>query len=454
MAPFSALFAAVLAGAAAFQSQDSLPVLSLQEALRLARLNNPEYRAAVARSDAAHDPRLAAWGAFLPHVDATASFSRFDVRNITFLEPEGSAARLPEPLETTTFSTGQGLSLSWQVFDGGRRIFEVARSRAAARAGDYSAETLWRRIQADVADQYFEALKQETFARLARDLVEARKRDLEAAEARYRIAAVSEADVLGARIEAQRQEMALFEAEAAAAKAREALRALCGLPPDQEFRLEDRFEVFDPAGLDVEALVVGASRHPQVLQREAELDAASRALWLRRSTYLPSVWLNVGFSRSETQGGEGDFFLFDPRNRSTSLGLVLRWSLFDGFQKEAQNAQASAERTAARYALAKAARDQEVEVRNAYRDLQLAYRRHLLAEQTLELARNRMRIARERYRLGSPEMPFWALQEVLRQATEAERDAVTARYDFLKAIAHLEQAVGEPLSTRAALPGP
>lgn len=152
MGPVSALLL-TLGALGSLQVADTLPALTLEEALRLARLHNADYRAALARADALHDQKLAAWGAFLPGVDASVSFNRFDVRNITFPRPEGSAGTLPEPLETTTFSTGQGLSFRWQVFDGGRRFFELRRSRAAARAGEYLADAARLAMEAEVAKQ-------------------------------------------------------------------------------------------------------------------------------------------------------------------------------------------------------------------------------------------------------------------------------------------------------------
>ncbi|MGH7545160.1 MAG: TolC family protein, partial [Gemmatimonadota bacterium] len=296
---------------------------------------------------------------------------------------------------------------------------------------------------------YLETLKQEAIAKLARELLEARRLDVEAAEARFRIATASESDLLGARIEASRQEAALFDAEAEAAKAREGLAVLLGLTHLDGYRVRDTFseEDLDPARLDLDALTAKSALHPAVLRREAELDAASRTAWIRRSAYLPSLWLSLGLSRSETQGAEGDFVVLDPENRSTFLSIGASWSLFDGFQRQVENARAGAERDAARYAAAQARREQEAVIRNAHRDLQSAHRRLRLAGESLDLARRRVRIARERYRLGSAEMPFWALQEVLRQATEAEREAVAARYDYLQAAADLEGAVGEPLAS-------
>lgn len=283
---------------------------------------------------------------------------------------------------------------------------------------------------------------------LARELLAARRRDVEVAEARYRIATATEADLLGARIEAARQEAAVHDAEAKAANALEMLRVLCGLPADERFRLRDDLgDVFEPSDLEVEGLVGRSARHPEVLRAQAELAAASRNAWTQRAGYLPSLSLSFGLGRSEVQGSEGDFFIFDPRNRSTYVSLQARWSLFDGFRRQAENARASAERDAARYGLAKAMRQQQAAVRSAHRDLQAAYRRFDLARQTLDLARERVRLGRERYRLGSPEMTYWALQEVLRQATEAEREAVAARYDFFRGLADLEAAVGGGVET-------
>jgi outer membrane protein TolC len=431
------------------QAADTLPLLTLDEALRRARLHHPDYRAALARADAAGAGRLGAWGAFLPQLRASAGFNRYDIRNITFTEPEGSAGRLPEPIEATTFAASQGLSLTWELFGGGGRFFELGRARAAAHAGAHAADAAWWTAQAEVKRQYLEALRQERLAELARRLLDARRRDVEVAEARYRIATATEADVLGAQIEVARQEAQVHAAEAEAAKARERLAALCGLEPHRGFRLRDDFpDSLDLAALALDGLAEAAAHHPAVREAEAQADAAARTAWAQRARYLPSVSLSVGWGRSEVQGAEGDFFILDPRNRSTYVSLGASWSLFDGLRREADEARARAERDAARLLATKARREQEAKVRNALRDLEAADRRLRLAREALALARRRVEVARERYRMGSPDMPYWALQEVLRQATEAEREAVTARYDWLQAVAALESAAGAAVGWR------
>ena len=82
-------------------------------------------------------------------------------------------------------------------------------------------------------------------------------------------------------------------------------------------------------------------------------------------------------------------------------------------------------------------------MRAAVIDLENAYRQLALAEQKAALSAQRLELATEQYRLGA--LDFLRLQRVIDETSNAERQALDARYGFVRARVALEEKLGAPL---------
>jgi outer membrane protein TolC len=85
----------------------------------------------------------------------------------------------------------------------------------------------------------------------------------------------------------------------------------------------------------------------------------------------------------------------------------------------------------------------EREVRSALIDLENAYSGVQLAERSAEIARERLRQGQEQYRLGT--LDFTSLQRMIDDVAAAERQVITAYYQFATALLTLEEKVGGPV---------
>lgn len=446
-----------LPGAVALRAQEAeLPArapldapgdtLSLEQAVEVALGESPEVNRARAGLEAAGAGRLAAWGSFLPTASAFLSLGRNEFTRTTFVGEEGVAQTLPEPLESTSKSSSQGLSFGWTLLEGGRRFPALGEAAATDRAAGHRLSLAEREVVGTVERAYYEALQQQRLVDVAERQLQARGRDLEVARRRYEIAAVNRADVLGAEIQVGQAELALLEARRALGTARRALRVAMGMEPEaaSEPALRDVEDVPRPAAaaaLDPARLVGRLlDTHPEIRALDAEADAVSAGVWTARTRYLPTIDLSYSLNRSQSLGPEGNLFTFDPSDRSQSLSISASWSLFDGFDRERATQQAQAEvrrveadAQARRQALEKEVRDFVDEIRSRADRLQLLERNRELAERRLEMTR-------EQYRLGSAD--YTALAQAIEQLTSAERQVITERYAFLRAWAELEQRVG------------
>ncbi|MFQ5551334.1 MAG: TolC family protein, partial [Gemmatimonadales bacterium] len=79
-------------------------------------------------------------------------------------------------------------------------------------------------------------------------------------------------------------------------------------------------------------------------------------------------------------------------------------------------------------------------VRAAFIDLENAFEGLRIENRSLELSRRQLTLALEQYRLGA--LNFQGLQTVIDRASQAERAAVTAKYQLAAAVATLKERVG------------
>lgn len=426
------------------QEVGQLPdTLSIDRAVQIAFDNSPDLVIAGTAVDAAAATQRANWGAFLPSADLGMNFSQTDFTTVTFPEPEGSTGILDTPLESTNKGASQSLGFSWNLLEGGRRFADLESGSASLEAANRRLDDRGREVTRLVKEAYFETLKQSRLVEVAQDQLDGRRRDLEVARRRYEIAAVNRTDVLGAEIEVAQAELALLEAQTLERAARRGLNVQMGIEAEIERfpALRDVGEVPSAAGLQAEQIVdhVLATK-PEITALEADVEAASASLWSARSQYIPQIRLGLNLSRSERLGPEGDLFSFDLSNSARTFSVQFSWSLFDGFGREQQTAQASASLTDARARLSKRRLSLEKEARDLVLEIQARARQLELQERSYDLAETRLGMMQERYRLGTVE--YVDLLTAIAQLTEAERSLITERYEYLKAWARLEEQVG------------
>jgi len=433
---------------------DSL--LSLADVLDLVQRHSPEIAQARNAVGAAGAERLAARAAFLPSVNASTSFDVTRVRAFTTTDVFGDPTARDEAVEATTRGAQQGVFLDLTIFDGGEILAEARAAGARYEATLAAMRATRSRVRADVARAYFDLLERRRTVEVERAILEARRRDVVTTERLFRVVAAEQIDVLGARIEARRQETAVATAEEAAGTAWLELGRVVGAPIDPGARLEAPFEPFDPASLDVEALVQEAlGSHPEIGQLSADLDAAEAERWDDGwLAFLPEVAASASYRRSEFGGTEQPLFELDPRDTSSSFGLRLTLPLFDRFARHVERVQASMAAADGREALRARLLEAETEVRSRFLDLRAAWRELQIEEETAALARERADLAREKHEVGA--IDFTRLQEVVDGATASERALVQRRFEYYRAMAELERAVGRPIalpSAQGAEPG-
>jgi outer membrane protein len=140
---------------------------------------------------------------------------------------------------------------------------------------------------------------------------------------------------------------------------------------------------------------------------------------------------------------ENNQFPFNFTKQPFQIAATLSLPLFDNFQREQTVEEAEATRVDARYKIRAQELKTTADVTGAYLTLVAQAKTVALQEDNAKKAREELRLAQERYRVGAS--TFLDLTDARASFERAENDRINAIYEYHKAFAALESAVGRPL---------
>jgi outer membrane protein len=482
------LGAAPVLGAQSAGTPTQGPVLTLADALSLARQNNPGYLTAQNAQRTADAQLRAAYGAFLPTVNSNFSGDYREGRQQFF---GGVGFGATNDQLNTNGSINASLSLSM----GAIYALRAQRSSNAAVEADVAAAE--NNLRQQVTAQFITARQAEARAILQDTLLATTRAQLELAQARLAVGSGTQLDVQRAEVANGQQRVAALNAQNT--KEIEVLRLyqLMGVPAVAGTRLEGPLDVVLPSVTLADLLDQAQRANPTIDAARLREQQATRGVAQAKSAYLPSMSLSAGVSGftlrntnldaviAQQQAGvaasrascirteevrdaiglpnnlaqcqaiqwtpEAEQAIRDEQARypfdftRNPYGVTASFSLplFNGFRREADVQQATVQRRNAENTRKQEELRITTEVSAAYLTLTANKQAVDLQEQNARTARTALSLAEERYRAGAIN-----LVELIQARTDFERaetDRINAIYDFQRAFAQLEAAVGRPL---------
>jgi outer membrane protein TolC len=407
---------------------DSIPRITLAEALRRSSRFDPDYVRAVGEIDNAEWGRRAATLAFfIPALEVGLDETKYSQ---SFFNPADPAN------PTSTLVVGRA-SANYEIFSV-RKFTEISRSKAeleSAMAGE-----LEQRFQAalETESSYYDALVNEELARVAQERAARAREGLDVARARVVSGAAVQTDslqlvleLIRAQVDSLRQHNALRTAQLELARRVGASGPVNAMPSD----------TLPPAQLPLslpEALQAALDQGPQYRAAVADERAAAAALRAQRGDYLPTLSIGAVHQRYDTQ-------IFPGAANITSVTFSISYPLWNDGQREIEASQARVNRDVARTIRD----DMERVVR---RDVTESYDTYHTARAAMDLAVVGVNVAGQTYRMQQLRYQAGAsnildLLDAQVSLAEAEAGVVQARNAVRLALARLEAVLGRRLFT-------
>jgi outer membrane protein len=473
--------------------------LSLAEALDQARSNSPIYRQTLNNAGPAKWGVRNAYGSFLPSVSASGSMG-YTGSGETNLG--GGFVSSTSPYLTSGYSLG----LFWQL--DGHVLSGPAQQKALQKATDEDISGAGIQLKADITTQYLNALQAAAQVDVARQQVKRNADFLTLAQARYRVGQATLLDVRQAQVIKGQSDVALLRAVQTDNEQKLELLRQMGVEPPvpvEQIALTDSFPVTPPAYQLDQLLELADRQNPILRSLRARQDAAGWGVRAAKSEYLPTLQVQAGWSGFTQQFTDEDLLLgstltdaqaqandcrynnqvrtalnlggvvsdcfgrFGLNSTGTALShstsadilhqnsvfpfrytgqpffaaLTVSLPIFTGFGRSLRVSQARAAEEDADEDVRARRLAVRTDVHARHLALQTAYQAIAVQEANRVSARDQLRLAQDRYRLGAG--TSLEVSDAQNAVQRAEGDYVNAVYDYHKAVAALEAAVGRPL---------
>lgn len=461
-------------------------VFTLGDALRVARQNNPAFLETLDSAQAAGATLRAAYGQLLPQLSASAQGIYGEGGQTPF---SGSLLGATSNYVESFYQLGLTYTLNAAT------LFTPGFAHANRDAAEADVAAQNERLVDTVAEQYVTIVEDQAKAALQDSLVADVRAQLELTRARVTAGAGTPLDSVRAAVTVGQQETQALQAHNQVEIDKLRLFQELGVAAPPSVQFAETYPVAPPPFSLDSVLALARGANPQLTALRLRSHAANVGMHRAWGLYTPTFQLATGtagytyqytnpafvvasdnaalaqqFGSCMTLDTLGRAAGLPPRNCGASaLTLTqadsvqranrlspfafqniprsvvgtLTLPLFDGFQREQRVEQAKVDRTTAVYNQRARELQLTADVTSAYLTLVTAVRTVDIQEQNTKAARDALSLAEERYRLGASTIVDVA--DARAAYERADNDRISAVYDYHKAFAALESAVGHRL---------
>ncbi len=461
--------------------------LSLEDAITTAHRNNPAFLQIQNNLRNSETNVLQSLAALLP--SSNASFStRYQQGGTQFVQGVALGGSSADSRQSS-YSVGLNYFISGSV------AFAPRSARASRDASQADISNQAEALRSQVTQQYISALQSAAQASLQDTLVQTAAGQLDLANAKMKVGAGTILDVRTAEVAVGQAKVAALTAHNQAQIDKLRLFQFMGVAPDTAVQLTTTFAVAEPH-YSLDSLIDLARRvNPDVAAKKSREFASEMNVRAAKTLYFPSLSLSTGVGGnsfeyvdpnllvnqsaataasqarscltqdsirtrvglsgltcptgqlSEEQiasiRSSNNQFPFKFNRNPIGISATLSLPLFNNYQREAQVEQARVARDNALYDVRARNLQLTTEVTQAYLTLVTDATTVQLQEQNAAKATEELAFAEESYKVGAK--TFLDVTTARGTYEKAQSDRVNAIYEYHKAFAALESAVGRPL---------
>jgi outer membrane protein TolC len=407
---------------------DTVPRITLSEAIRRSSQLDPDYVRALGQIDDAEWGRRAAVVAFfVPAISLGLNETKYSQ---SFFNPADPA----NPTSTLVVGTA---SANYDIFSL-RKFAELPRSKAELESAEAGELEQRFRTALETESSYYDVLVNQELSRVAEERVRRAEEGLNVARARVASGAAVQTDSLQLVLELTRARVEVLRQRNALGTARHELgRRVGAAGPVDATPFDTSAAPTLPISLP-EAVRIGLDQGPQYRSAKAAERSADANLTAQKSDYLPTLSIGGVHNRYDTE-------IFPGASNITSVTFGLSYPLWNNGQREIEVNRARVNRDVAR------AIREDLE-RAVRRDVTTAYNTYETSRAAAELAGVAVTVARENYRMQEMRYRSGAstildLLDAQVSVAEAEAGLVQARYVTRLSLAGLEAILGRRLFT-------
>jgi outer membrane protein TolC len=410
--------------------------LTLKDAVELALSSNPVIEQTQARVTQARAAIHESRAAFFPHIDVYLEYLRGDAPS-AYLFKTIDARRLPpqtdfnDPGRFDNFETGARARLN--LYAGGSHSLNESRAEQGLKQALSGQEAATNELVAAVVDTYLAMLSAADAIDIAEQSVSLVEREIQSAQVRYEGGSLLRADLLSLEVRKAQALEQVITAQTAHKNLQAALRNLLDMEATAPLEPVSGELGYSPPESFGKALQTALDRRPELISAAAEVESAHLQQKIARAEYLPRLDVEARLYHDDPHPSYND----DQLN--WTLGANLSWEVFSGFATRARVQRAEGRSAESRATKRRLRRQIELEVHQAWLELQQARARTEVTQAAVSQAVEAYQIVQTRFSGGAAEITRYleaelALNRSRLQALSAQRDQQRAAADLARAM--------------------
>jgi|GEM_PF-6958883 len=411
-------------------------LLTIDEAVELAMLNNLDLRMANADLDSANAANWSAWTNFLPQVAGSVTYTKYEGFPTSGGSSGGGAPTGPMDIEMESYSTA--LTVSQPLFNGGAIYWGKVMAGAGAEMAELSQEAARQTAILATRTAFLDLLKAQEFRTVQEKNLESLAEHLSLTESNLAVGLASRADHLRSISEHAEAEKLLITAENSVRLARGALENTLGLD------LPDSVEVVPVGEITVsestlsleETLALVRRYNPALIAVRKTERLAEASVGLAASAFWPK--LNLGGSYGWANGSD---LTFSDDNDYWAINVIASFDIFTSTQRVAKMAKARADEHKSLAQIEKTEREMFLGAEASYLQLNTAAKTIEVSEKQLAAAAEGLDLTTNMYEQGLVSNADYLDMNV--NYLYAKLGEISARYDYLAARESLASFTGQ-----------
>ena len=398
-------------------------LLTLDQAVEQTLKQNFGIKIASTRKKIGENDNTLGNAGFLPTVTGQASKSY----SISKIDQEFFGG-LRDPLRQSGVKNNNsnlGVTVVWTLFDGMGMFVSRDRLAELQRQGVVSEKIVIENTIAQVANSYYDILRQLQRLKTFKDALEISNERVRLAKDRYEVGQGSKLDYLTAQVDYNEDKAALVAQEQALQNSKINLNALLNRGLYTTFTIPDTIVLNKELSIEkLRPLVL--SQNPNIVLANMNRKLAELEIKNQKSLQMPQLDFLGGYNYNTVNNGAG----FGVQKGTTGLlnyGVRATINIFDGYNQKRRIENAKVNTLVADYQ----EKDLKLQLESALERTYLSYRNNLqlveLEIQNFTVARQNVDIAFERYKIGVS-TPL-ELRETQRNAVAAQTRLIEAEFN-------------------------
>jgi outer membrane protein len=349
---------------------------------------------------------------------------------------------------TGSRNTSAGINSNVTVYNGMKTLNTIRQSKLSIDASGYDLETISESVSLNIMDAYLQLLYAEESVKISEEQIISTTGQLQLAEERLALGAISRSDYLLVKSELASERLALANALSLVSSNRINLMQLMELPASERFEIEH--PVFDEKLLNYHVPSVDSvydvahSIKPQIRSAEINNKIADLDIDIARAAYQPSLMMNGGISTGYSPVYNNDFSTQFQNRINPTVGIALSVPIYQNAQLRAGVGMAKISKSGAELEMLNSTNQLRKEIEQACTNVIYAKVKYEAGKEQYNANREAYDVAEEKYRIGMISSVDFFIRKT--NLINAESEFLQSRYQLLFATRILDFYQGKSLT--------